>query len=307
MSKKKIRKEKGTGLKERGLSAAEILRLMEEEDRPLLIREVLRLLRLPKDQRQRVREIFRDLADEGKIVKIRGNRYGLPIKMNLVVGRVKCHPDGYGFVIPEREGEQDIFVSQRNLKEAMHGDRVVARVESIRKKGREGSVIRILERGLHKVVGKFMRGKNYSYIIPEDERIIQEVFIPEGETKRARPNQIVVAEITRYPTERVRPEGRVTHLLGYPDDPEVEPQIIIHKYDLPHRFSSTVLKEARDLPLIPSPDDYQGLVDLRDIPTFTIDGEKARDFDDAVSIQKEKDGGVTLYVLSTTTNLEETK
>jgi ribonuclease R len=212
------------------------------------------------------------------------------------VGRVKCHPDGYGFVIPEREGEQDIFVSQRNLKEAMHGDRVVARVESIRKKGREGSVIRILERGLHKVVGKFMRGKNYSYIIPEDERIIQEVFIPEGETKRARPNQIVVAEITRYPTERVRPEGRVTHLLGYPDDPEVEPQIIIHKYDLPHRFSSTVLKEARDLPLIPSPDDYQGLVDLRDIPTFTIDGEKARDFDDAVSIQKEKDGGVTLYV-----------
>jgi ribonuclease R len=103
--------------------------------------------------------VFRDLAEEGKIVKIRGNRYGLPIKMNLVVGRVKCHPDGYGFVIPEKEGEQDIFVSRRNLKEAMHGDRVVARVESIRKKGREGSVIRILERGLRKVVGKFMRRK----------------------------------------------------------------------------------------------------------------------------------------------------
>jgi ribonuclease R len=296
VSKRRIRREKGGGRRERGLSADEILRLMEEEDRPLLIREVLRFLHLPKDKRQRVREIFRDLADEGKIVKIRGNRYGLPIKMNLVVGRVKCHPDGYGFVIPEKEGEQDIFVSPRNLKEAMHGDRVVARVESIRKKGREGSVIRILERGFHKVVGKFMRGKNYSYVIPEDERIIQEVFIPEGETKRARPNQIVVAEITRYPTERVRPEGRVTYVLGYPDDPEVEPQIIIHKYDLPHRFSSAVLKEARDLPLIPSPDDYQGRVDLRDIPTFTIDGEKARDFDDAVSIQKEKDGAMKLYV-----------
>jgi ribonuclease R len=169
-------------------------------------------------------------------------------------------------------------------------------VESIRQKGREGTVIRVLERGYHKVVGKFMRGKNYSYIIPEDERIIQEVFIPEGETKRARPNQIVVAEITRYPTERVRPEGRVTHILGYPDDPEVEPQVIIHKYDLPHRFSSTVLKEARDLPLLPSPGDYQDRVDLRDIPTVTIDGEKARDFDDAVSIQKEKDEGMTLYV-----------
>jgi ribonuclease R len=296
MSRKRAGREKREVRRERGLSTEGILRLMEEEDRPLLVREVLRLLRLPKDQRQRVREIFRDLADEGKIVKIRGNRYGLPIKMNLVVGRVKCHPDGYAFVIPEREGEQDIFVSPRNLKEAMHGDRVVARVESIRMKGREGSVIRILERGLHKVVGKFMREKIYSYIIPEDERIIQEVFIPEGETKRARPNQMVVAEITKYPTERVRPEGRITHILGYADDPEVEPQIIIHKYDLPHRFSSTVLKEARDLPLLPSPDNYQDRVDLREIPTFTIDGEKARDFDDAVSIQKKQDGEMKLYV-----------
>lgn len=296
MSKRERRREKRAGLKGKGLSAEEILRLMEEEDRPLLVREVLRLSGLSKEQRQGVREVFRNLADEGKIVKIRGNRYGLPVKMNLVVGRVKCHPDGYGFVIPEREGEQDIFVSPRNLKEAMHGDRVVARVESIRKKGREGTVIRILERGLRKVVGRFMRGKNYSYVIPEDERITQEVFIPEGETKRARPNQIVVAEITRYPTERLRPEGRVTHVLGYPGDPEVEPQIIIHKYDLPHRFSSTALREARGLPPFPSADDYQGRVDLRNIPTFTIDGEKARDFDDAVSIRKEKDGGLTLHV-----------
>src|SRR4030065_1367832 len=125
MSKKRIRREKRIGHKARSLSAEEILRLMEEEDRPLLIREVLRLLRLPKDQRQKVREVFRDLADEGEIVNIRGNRYGLPLQVNLVVGRVKCHPDGYGFVIPEREGEQDIFVSQKKLKEAMHGDPVV--------------------------------------------------------------------------------------------------------------------------------------------------------------------------------------
>jgi ribonuclease R len=293
---KKRRKSKKKRQREKRLSTETLLELMNEEDRPLLVREVLRYLALPKEERRTVRELLRHLAEEGKIVKIRGNRYGLPVKMNLVVGRIKCHPDGYGFVIPETEGEQDIFVSPRNLKEAMHGDRVVARVESIRKKGREGSVIRILERGYHKVVGKFMRGKNYSYVIPEDERIIREVFIAEGETKRARPNQIVVAEITRYPTERVRPEGRVTHILGYPDDPEVEPQIIIYKYDLPHRFSSNVIKEARSLPLIPSADDYQGRVDLRDIPTFTIDGEKARDFDDAVSIQKEKDGGMRLYV-----------
>jgi ribonuclease R len=106
----------------------------------------------------------------------------------------------------------------------------------------------------------------------------------------------VVAEITRYPTERARPEGRVIHILGYPDDPEVEPQIIIYKYDLPHRFSPSALKEARNIPLIPSPQEYRDRVDLREVPTFTIDGENAKDFDDAVSIEEERDGGIRLYV-----------
>jgi len=278
------------------LSASQILDLMRAEDRPLLLREILRRLGLQKEQRQKAREFLRDLAEEGRVVRIRGNRYGLPSKMNLIVGRIKTHPDGYGFVIPEAEGEEDIFISPRNLKEAMHGDRVVARIESIRKKGKEGSIIRILERKTRKVVGKFMRAKNYSYVIPEDERILPEVFIPEGETKRARPNQIVVAEITRHHTERARPEGRITHILGYPDDPEVEPQIIIHKYDLPYRFTSAALKEAQSLPPAPSSHEYRNRVDLRGIPTFTIDGQNARDFDDAVSVERERDGSIKLYV-----------
>jgi len=296
MAKKRTRREKRIGRKEKALSSEEILQLMEEEDRPVLLREVLRRSGLQKEGRRRVKEIFRDLIDEGKIVKIRGNRYGLPSKMNLVVGKVRCHPDGYGFVIPETPGGEDIFVSPKNLKETMHGDRVVARVESMRKRGREGRIIRILERRFRKVVGKFMKGENYSYLVPEDERILQEVYIPDGETKRARSNQIVVAEIIRYPTERARPEGRVTHILGYPDDPEVEPQIIIHKYDLPHRFSPLALKEARGLPLVPSAQEYKDRVDLREIPTVTIDGENAKDFDDAVSIEKERDGRMKLYV-----------
>ena len=291
-----MKKEKRTDKKREDISAEELLQVIREEDRPLLLREILHRLGLQKEQRKGAREWLRGLAEEGRVVRIRGNRYGLPSKMNLIVGRVKAHPDGYGFVIPESEGEEDIFISPRNLKEAMHGDRVVARIESVRKKGREGSVIRILERKTREVVGRFMRAKNYSYIIPEDERILQEVFIPEGETKRARPNQVVVAEITQYPTERARPVGRITHILGYPDDPEIEPQIIIHKYGLPHRFSSAAIKEAQNLSLTPPPGEYKDRVDLRGIPTFTIDGEKARDFDDAVSIEKEKDGGVKLYV-----------
>jgi ribonuclease R len=130
------------------------------------LREVLRRLGLQREQRQEAREYLKGLVEKGQIVRIRGNRYGLPSKMNLVVGRVKAHPDGYAFVIPEAEGEKDIFISPRNLKEAMHGDRVVARIESIRRKGKEGSVIRILERKTRKVVGKFMKAKNYSYVLP---------------------------------------------------------------------------------------------------------------------------------------------
>ncbi len=269
---------------------------MGEKNHPLLLKELLRDLSLKKDQRGTVKEVLQALLHEGKIVRIRGNRYGLPSKMNLVIGKLKCHPDGYGFVISEKEGEEDVFIGARNLREAMHGDRVVARVESVRKKGKEGTIIRILERKVRKIVGKFMRGKNYSTIIPEDEKILQEVFIPEDATKRARPNQIVVAEITQYPTERARPEGRVVQILGYPDDPEVEVQIILHKYDLPHRFSSAAEREAQKLSQNPFPHEYKDRIDLRDVPTFTIDGETAKDFDDAVSIQKEKDGGTVLYV-----------
>jgi ribonuclease R len=295
--RKYLKEKKGTQRERHiDLSAPQILQLIAEEDRPLLLREILRRLGLQKEQRQEAREFLRGLTEGGKVVRIRGNRYGLPSKMNLIAGRVKTHPDGYGFVISEAEGEEDIFISPRNLKEAMNGDRVVARIESIQEKGKEGSVIRILERKTRKVVGKFMRAKNYSYVTPEDERILQEVFIPEGETKRARPNQIVVAEITQYPTGRTRPEGRITHILGYPDDPEIEPQIIIHKYDLPHRFTSAALKEARNLLTTPSSYEYRDRVDLRGIPTFTIDGENARDFDDAVSIEREKNGTVKLYV-----------
>ncbi len=290
MKKKKI-KERGKTLTEK-----EILQLMEEEDRPLLLREILKRLGLAKEERRSLREQMRNLAEEGKVVKIRGNRYGLPQKMSLLVGKLKCHPNGYGFVISEREGEGDIFINPRNLREAMHGDRVLVRVESFRRKGKEGRIIRILERGTRKVVGKFMRAKNYSYVIPEDERLLQEIYIPDGETKRARPNQMVVAEIIQYPTERSRPVGRVTHILGFPGDPEIEPQIIIHKYDLPHRFSSAALKEARTLPIFPTHKDIEERVDLRNLITFTIDGENARDFDDAVSLERDRDGGMRLYV-----------
>ena len=291
------RKKRGeSDRKAREISSRHILELLKGKGYALLLKEILQELGLKRDRRRELKDFLEMMFHEGKVVRIHRNRYALPSKMNLVVGRVKCHPDGYGFVISEKEGEEDLFINPNNLQEAMHGDRVVASIESVRKKGKEGKIVRVLERKTRKVVGKFVRERDHSYVIPDDEKMLQEIYIPEGETKRARPNQIVVAEITRYPTERIRPEGRVTHILGFPDDPEVEVQVILHKYDLPLRFPSVAQEEARRLPIQPDPLEYRERVDLREVPTVTIDGEKARDFDDAVALEEERDGGLKLYV-----------
>jgi ribonuclease R len=290
------REKGGWKRKQEDFSSAQILGLMEEKKHSFLLKEVLFELGLKKERRREVKERLEGLVHEGKMVKVRRNRYALPSKMNLVVGKVKCHPDGYGFVIPEKEGEADVFINAKNLREAMHGDRVVASVESVRKKGREGKIVRILERKNQKVVGKFVKERHDNYVLPEDEKVLQQIYIPDGETKRAKQNQIVVAEITRFPSERTGPQGRITQILGYPDDPEVEVQVILHKYDLPHRFSPGATKEAQTLALQPLPREAAGRVDLREVPTFTIDGEKAKDFDDAVSIERGTDGSFKLYV-----------
>jgi exoribonuclease R len=131
--------------KQEDFSSAQILGLMEEKKHSFLLKEVLFELGLKKDRRREVKERLEGFVHEGKMVKVRRNRYALPSKMNLVVGKVKCHPDGYGFVIPEKEGEADVFINAQNLREAMHGDRVVASVESVRRKGRKGRS-RILEK-----------------------------------------------------------------------------------------------------------------------------------------------------------------
>lgn len=274
-----------------------IIQLLKERKRPLLIRDISKGLNIERQWRGRLRKILRDLIKEGKIIRVPHNRYGLPEGLNLIIGKVKRHQDGYGFVITEEEGEEDIFISPKDLRGVMNGDRVAVRVESRKKgkKGRKGKIVKIVERKTRKVVGKFIKERHNSYVVPESEVMLQQIYIPEGETKRAKSNQIVVAEITQYPTERSRPKGRIIHILGYYDDPEIEPQIIIHKYDLPVRFSVSTMKQVKNIPLTLSPEDYYGRIDLRGIPTFTIDGERAMDFDDAVSI-REKDDGFVLYV-----------
>ena len=280
------------------IKSTHVLKVMRESiHRPMTTKELTKRFRITSEDRPRFRRLIKEMTQAGHIVKIKGNRYGIPEKMNLVVGKLQAHPNGYGFVLPEVENEKDIFVSPKNLGEAMHGDKVVCRVERVDKGGRrEGSIVRILERGQKTIVGLYEPGKSFAYVIPDDKRIVQEIYIPLKYTKKAKRGQAVVAEITTYPIHNRNPEGKVIEVLGYPTDSDVEVEVIIRKYDIPSRFPEMVIKEADKCAGSVSKRDINERLDLRGIRIFTIDGEQAKDFDDAVSIKRLNGGGFRLGV-----------
>jgi ribonuclease R len=273
--------------------------LRDEATRPLSFKEMTRKLGVEKLERERFKRLLGEMATEGAIVKIRGNRFGLPSRMNLVTGTLGCHADGYGFVTPE-EGGSDVYINRRRMKDAMHGDRVVCRVEGHNsgyrgRDRREGAIIRVLERAHARIVGRFSRSSGFSVVIPSDERIRHNVVIPPKMASSARDGQIVEAEIIRWPAGNAAPAGRVVDILGDPEDPDVEIEIIVRKHGLSQTFPADVINEAELVPLEVTEDEREGRVDLGKKPFITIDGETAKDFDDAVHVER-KGSGYRLYV-----------
>lgn len=259
-------------------------------------RDLMRRFGVGKGERLRLKTVVDDLVDEGKLVKLKGNRYRIAAETAHIAGRLSTHRDGYGFVTPEGGGE-DIFIPARYLRESLHGDRVEVSIAAVGRSGkREGRIVKTLERAFTKVVGRFEKTKNFGYVFPDEERITRDIYIPPGATGKTEGGQVVVAEITRYPTTQRPAEGRIVEVLGWPDDPGVEAETIIRKFDLPHAFPGEVLAAARAVAQAVGDEEMKQRVDLRDRPTVTIDGETARDFDDAVSIRKEQGGGIRLWV-----------
>ncbi|PWT85619.1 MAG: ribonuclease R [Blastocatellia bacterium] len=235
------------------------------------------------------------------MIQIRGHRFGLPEKMDLYVGRLQTHPAGYGFVSPERFLEPaggDIYISGPHLNEAMQGDRVVVRIERIKDGGRaEGRIIRILERANAWIVGRYDRDDNgMGYVVPFDRRVLMDIFIPPGQEGGASPKEMVTVELTRWPTPTRGAIGRVAEVLGDIDAPGVDTEIIIRKYGIPDAHSQEAISEAVRLGEAVSERDLRGRTDFRTIPTVTIDGEHARDFDDAITIEKLPNGHYWLGV-----------
>jgi ribonuclease R len=266
-----------------------ILSFMTEAGRPFSFKELARTFEVRREKKDEFKRFLRDLVKDGSLVKIRGGRYGVPSKMNLVTGELSTHPDGYGFVRPEGGGE-DVFINPRKMNSAMHNDTVVARVESVKERGRrEGRIIRVLKRAHKTIVGRYEAGKGFGIVVPSDERILDRIIIPDG-ARGVKDGTMVEAEITRWPAKHLSPAGKITAVMGDPEDPDVEAEVILKKFGLPGKFPPVVMHEVRSIPLTVSKEDLHGRVDLRDKKVFTIDGETAKDFDDAVSIEKTAHG-----------------
>src|SRR5260221_13014222 len=208
------------------LNGEQLLTLIREKvDHPATPRELLQRLKIPRDQRATVSRLLKGLVQAGQLVQTRGNRFGLPDRMNLVVGRVQTHPRGFGFVIPDRPVEGltgDIFIAGTNLNQAMHGDRVVARLERTDGDRAEGRIVRVLERGASSVVGRFeVDESGMGFLVPFDRRLIVDALIAAEERGDAKPGEMVVVEITRWPTPTRSPLRRVLGVLGGIDEPGV--------------------------------------------------------------------------------------
>jgi ribonuclease R len=280
------------------LSSTDILSLFQaRKEQPLSLQEMARSLEVEADRRRELRQILRELTEERKIIKLDRRHYSLPQRTKVIVGRVQAHREGYGFFIPENPELPDLFLNRKEMRPLMHQDRVALNLGK-RERGRKRvpRVLEVLERAHRRVVGRFEAGKNFDLVIPDDPRLSRPIRIPKKAAGEAGENQIVLAEIRRYPTAGEGPEGRVLKVLGDPGDSRLDTAIVIHKYDLPEDFPPAVLEEAEAVPRKISPGVLAGRKDLRRLNFFTIDGETARDFDDAVAVSRRDGGHYKLWV-----------
>jgi ribonuclease R len=260
-----------------------ILQLLTEAGEPMTWQEISATLKLDApDDLEALSRRLRAMERDGQLVRNRRKAYGPLEKMDLVRGYVIAHPDGFGFLVPD-DNSDDLFLSAREMRALIHRDRVVAHVSDIDRRGRrEGAVVEILERNTHQVVGRFQREGSMAFVIPDNKRIVHDIAVPPEYEGDANHGQIVLVELIEQPTRRRQAIGRVIETLGDHMAPGMEIDIAMRSYELPYRWPEAVEDEVASLKPEVAEVDKIGREDIRHIPLVTIDGEDARDFDDAV-------------------------
>ena len=260
---------------------------------PMKAKEMAMLLQIPKSQRAELQEVLDALVADGKADVSKKGKYS-KAKHHFVTGVFESHPKGFGFLRME-EGE-DIYIPESEVHGAMHLDTVQVKImPSTGGKRKEGSIVKILEHGVTKVVGYYEQSKNFGFVVSDNQKIANDIFIPIERSKGAVSGHKVVCEITDYGRDGRKPEGKIVEILGHVNDPGVDILSIVKAYDLPVEFSEKILNQAERVAKEVSEADMAGRMDIRDWQTVTIDGEDAKDLDDAITLTEE-DGIYTLGV-----------
>lgn len=267
-----------------------ILAFMREETyKPLTFKELLLALGVEENMKKALLVALNELEDEGKIIFTRTERYGLPEKMNLVIGTLEGHPKGYAFLLPDDKSMKDIFISPADMNGAMHGDRVIVRPMKVLEdvKSPQGKVIRIIERANPYVIGTFQRSRHFGFVVPDDKRISYDIYVPKEEFNNARENTKVSVKIIEWPDQRKNPEGTIVEVLGDIEDTKTHIDAVLLAKKVRQVFPEDVIREAKKV-------SQEGIAeseikrrkDLRKLNIITIDGSDAKDLDDAVYAEK---------------------
>ncbi|MDA1343033.1 MAG: ribonuclease R [Proteobacteria bacterium] len=280
-------------------SREHILQLLEHTGKPLRRAEIADAFSITEeDQLEALRRRLRAMERDGQLLFNRVQQYCVVNNKDLIVGRVIGHADGFVFVKPD-DGSDDLFMSPREMNPLLHNDRAMVRIVGIDKKGRrEGAVVEILERNTHQIVGRLYKEDGFTYVVPEQKNIAQTVLIHQDGVGKAKQGQIVVAEITEQPTKQRQPIGRIIEVLGDHLAPGMEIEMAIRSHELPHVWPDELLEEIKPLTAEVPESAKVDRTDLRKTPLVTIDGEDARDFDDAVFCQKTPKGWKLLVAIA---------
>ncbi|WP_038012629.1 ribonuclease R [Thauera sp. 63] len=267
-----------------------VLQVLAERGVPTVFDELAVALDIQSHEREHFDRRLRAMEREGQIVRNRRDAYLLPAKADLIKGRVEGHPDGFGFLRRD-DGGADIFLGPKEMRELLHGDRVLVRIAGQDRRGRpEGKLVEVLERANTRVVGRVIEEHGVMIVVPENRRLAQDILIAPGGRKKPQPGQIVTVELVEQPTQVTQPIGRIVEVLGNYADPGMEIEIALRKHDLPFEFSAEAKAETRKLPAAVRKKDWAGREDLTKLALVTIDGETAKDFDDAVYCERQGKG-----------------
>ena len=270
-----------------------VMMTLEGEGKPVSFDQLCNLLDIRKPEFDMFRRRLAAMEREGELMQNRKGAYIVPERASLIAGRVEGHKDGYGFLIPDEEGD-DIYLEPKQMSRVLHGDRVLVRVTGLDRKGRrEGAVVEVLEHVNNRVVGRVFVEHGITFVVPENRKINQDILVPPDDKKskfKSKAGQVVVVEIIEQPTKYSQPIGRIVEVLGNYADPGMEIEIALRKHDLPFEFPKKALDETKELPDKVKKSEWEGREDLRDLPLVTIDGETAKDFDDAVWAEKQGKG-----------------